>query len=134
MTDLTARRLVLPLPPSKNASHRQTNEGGVLRRRKTEQSSLFITDAGWLCKAWMRQNAWSTPPAGEKVILRYWCYWPDRIKRDPGNLVDMLLDGLKGVAYVDDQFVLPQAMDYDYDRIRPRVEVELEVVGDSGKE
>ena len=121
-------RLILPLPPSKNRSHRQTNEHGVLRRRRTKETLRFAHDAGWLCKAWMRESGWKQAAKGDKVILRYWCYWGDRRIRDPGNVVDALLDSLKGIAYEDDNSVLPRAMDYAVDRERPRVEIELEEV------
>lgn len=120
-------RLILPLPPSKNASHCQTNEDGVLRRRKTADTKQFMHDAGWLCKAWMRESGWQQPPPGEKVVLRYWCYWGDSRPRDTGNLVDALLDALNGIAYVDDRYVLPQAINYEVDRKNPRVEIEFEV-------
>ena len=123
-------RLILPLPPSKNRSHRQTNENGILRRRRTKETLRFARDAGWMCKAWMRESGWRQAERGRKVILRYWCYWGDGRVHDPGNMVDTLLDSLKGVAYEDDNSVLPRAMDYAIDRKRPRVEIELEEVSE----
>ena len=123
-------RLVLPIPPSKNRSHRQTDEDGVLRRRKTAETKRFVHDAGWLCLKWMRESGWRKPAPGNKVILRYWCYWPDERVRDAGNVVDALLDALNGIAYEDDRYALPQAMDYAIDRRSPRIEIEFERVAE----
>jgi len=67
------------------------------------------------------------PKPGRKVDLRYWVFWPDRRRRDAGNLLKVLLDSLEGILYVDDSAVLPRAMDYSVDREHPRVEVEVSV-------
>lgn len=116
-------RLTLPIPPSVNASHRNVR---INLRIKTDAAKLFLTEAGWLAKQWARQTEWHPPDAGVKVILRYWVYWPDRRKRDADNLCKMLMDSLSGILYLDDRYVLPQAMDYAVDKNCPRVEVELE--------
>ena len=121
-------RLVLPLPPSKNASHKQFVRGKRIQRILTDKSRDFLDVARWECRKWMQESGWEMPDEETKVILRYWCYWPDRRKRDPANMVDMMADALKGIAFVDDNILLPQAMDFSIDRANPRLEVELEVI------
>lgn len=69
------------------------------------------------------------PDHDDKVVLRYWVYWPDRRRRDPANLLKVLLDALEGVLYADDRTVLPRAMDYQVDRLDPRVEVDVSLFG-----
>lgn len=86
----------------------------------------FYTEAGWLARKWMADTGWK-PTERTKLYLRYWIYWPDRRRRDAGNVEKVLTDSLKGILFDDDQYVLPQAMDYQVDRDKPRVEIELHV-------
>lgn len=94
-------------------------------RIRSDATNQFYTDAGWLAKQWMQQTGWTTPEEGRKVILRYWVFWPDGRRRDVDNTVKLLQDSLTGILYVDDRYVLPQAMDYSIDKEEPRLEVEL---------
>ena len=118
-------RLVLPIPPNKNHSHRQVDVSSRLRRIRSADTRQFVRDAQWLAIQWMRETGWRMPETGEKVILRYWVWWPDARRRDAGNLIDVLADALEGILYPDDRWLLPRAMDYAVDRDRPRVEVEV---------
>ncbi|MCL6445785.1 MAG: RusA family crossover junction endodeoxyribonuclease [Alicyclobacillus sp.] len=123
-----AGRLVLPLPPSKNASHKQFVRGKRIQRVLSDQARDFIEQARWTSIEWMNKTGWTMPEPGTKVIMRYWTFWPDRRKRDPANMIDMLADSLKGVLFPDDDILLPRAMDYAIDRENPRLEVELEIM------
>lgn len=118
-------RLILPLPPSKNKSHKNLS---VRRRVRTFETLDYFNEAGWTAKAWMMANHVSMIPKGQKIFMRYWVFWPDARIRDPGNVIEALSDSLKGIVFYDDQFVLPQAMDYAIDRDKPRVEVEFEMM------
>ena len=120
-------RLILPLPPSKNAAYNQANIGGRLRRLPSAATQRFNRDARVLAQNWAQNVSWTQPDAGEKVVMRFWIWWPDRRKRDPANMIDGLADALKGVLFPDDDILLPQAMDFAIDRENPRLEVELEV-------
>ena len=122
MTD----RLILPLPPSVNHSHHQVRKGNRLMKIPSRQTKDFTHEAGWLAKEWAQKTGW-TKTVKTKLYLRYYIYWPDRRKRDAGNVEKVLSDSLKGILFDDDQYVLPQAMDFSVDRGNPRVEVELEV-------
>ena len=121
------KRLVLPIPPSVNHSHRNIKQGKRLMRVKTEEAKQFLHDAHWLAFEWMQTTGWEVPEAGEKIILRYWVYWKNNQRRDTDNIAKLLQDSLTDVLYVDDRYVLPQAMDYSVDKQNPRLEIELEV-------
>jgi crossover junction endodeoxyribonuclease RusA len=77
---------------------------------------------------WRNKAKWDVPEKGRKIVLRYWVWWKDNRRHDVDNLTKVLQDSLTDVLYVDDRYVLPQAIDYSVDRANPRIEVELEVV------
>lgn len=120
-----ARRLVLPLPPSDNHAHVLVARGTRLLRAPSHATATYRDTVGWLARAWMAETGWTPPPQGVKVVLAYWVFWPDRRRRDAGNLVKVLADSLKGVVVADDQYLLPRAMDYAVDRAQPRLEARL---------
>lgn len=120
MTDL---RLTLPLPPSVNHSHRNfTNKAGRRLRVPTKRATDWTATARSIAFTEMQRTGW-TCPQGEKVIVEYTIWWPDRRRRDPSNLEKLLLDSLEGIAVDDDKWCLPRCMDFDYDKGDPRVEV-----------
>jgi len=124
-------RLILPLPPPDNhayvASVRYRGPRPIVRRVRTQRNRDFQAEAGWLAAAWRLRVGWRVPEPGVAVRLRYWTFWPDRRRRDGSNLLKPLLDALEGVLYLDDAFVLPQAVAYAVDRQNPRLELELEI-------
>ncbi|MDA8263290.1 MAG: RusA family crossover junction endodeoxyribonuclease [Actinomycetota bacterium] len=131
---MTQDRLVLPIPPPDNhayVSGVSIGPGGrpVVRRVRTRRNLDFQEEASWLAYGWCGRSGWSMPDHDDKVVLRYWVYWPDRRRRDPANLLKVLLDALEGVLYADDRTVLPRAMDYQVDRLDPRVEVDVSLFG-----
>lgn len=128
-------RLVLPLPPTQNHSHRNfvmppTAPGRPARlmTAPSRETKTYKRDVGWAATAWRSRVGWKTPPKAAKIVLRYWVFWPDRRQRDPSNLPKVLLDALTGVLWHDDHTVLPRAMDYAVDRKSPRIEVTLEEI------
>jgi crossover junction endodeoxyribonuclease RusA len=77
---------------------------------------------------WRNKNKWST--ATGKVIVRRWFYFPDKRKRDTHNGLKALLDALEDAQiYENDQYALPWIMDFEVDRVNPRIEIEFEKVG-----
>lgn len=137
---MDADRLVVPIPPSDNHAYVSSVATGyrevaahavavpIVRRIRTRANREYQEQAGWLAVDWKKRTRWSTPPAGRKVVMRYWVWWPDARRRDPSNLLKVLDDTFQGVLYEDDRTLLPQAMDYHIDRKNPRVEIELEVL------
>lgn len=60
-----------------------------------------------------------------KIVLDAWFYFPDNRRRDTHNSLKILLDGLEGVIYADDRYVLPRIQDWTIDRQNPRVELKI---------
>lgn len=126
MDDRTAERLVLPIPPSDNHAHRVIVDGrGRPRRVRSDATVDYETLAGFLALQWARATGWTLPPGGTKVVVDVWIWWPDGRRRDPANLSKILLDGLKGILFPDDDTVLIRYQDYAVDRSRPRLEVAI---------
>lgn len=124
-------RLVLPLPPSDNASHvivrpRPKTHPDRVKRVPSTDTADFKRTTGYLAKAWMRQAAWQMPPAKAPVIERVWIWWPDGRKHDPANIFKVLHDSLKGIVVPDDDQLWPQVWGVAIDRRDPRVEVAFE--------
>ncbi len=120
-------RLILPLPPSVNASHRNVR---VDLRIKTRAAQDYMVEAAWLAKVWTQKTGWTIPAKGQKVLMRTWTFWPDKRRRDTHNRIKILADALEGVLYEDDRYVLVREQDYTVDRERPRIEIEMEVMAD----
>ncbi|SFU81793.1 RusA family crossover junction endodeoxyribonuclease [Alicyclobacillus macrosporangiidus] len=119
-------RLILPLPPTLNHAYRNfVHPSGRRMRVLTREAERFREEAAWLAKAWAMQTGWSMPPPRTKVYLRLWYFWPDWRRADANNREKVLLDALEGVLYPDDRWVLVWEMDFDVDRERPRVEIEI---------
>lgn len=120
------RRLRLPLPPSDNRAHRiVVDRTGRPRRVRADATVEYEALAGFLALQWARATGWDPPTAGVKVVVDVWVWWPDNRRRDPANLSKVLLDGLKGVLFPDDDTVLIRYQDYDIHRSDPRVEVAI---------
>lgn len=119
----TTQRLILPIPPSVNASHRNVT---VNKRVKTLKAKQYIEQAGWTAMAWRNQSGWQVPHPDTKVVMRVWIYWQNNRRRDADNIFKILQDSLTGILYWDDRTVLPRVMDYQIDKDNPRLEIELE--------
>lgn len=121
-------RLILPgTAPSVN--HMYNNAYIKGRRMKVLKASAkeWFDDATYRAIQWRLSNEW--PTASGKVVARIWFYFPDKRRRDTHNALKALLDALEdGGIYEDDKLALPQIMDYEVDRINPRIEIELELV------
>lgn len=121
-------RLILPLPPTNNHSHINIRRGNRLMRVRSQATKQYMHDAYWLAVEWRQKNGWTIATKDTRVTVRYWTWMPDRRRRDPSNLVKIMLDSLTGALWEDDQFVLPHAMGVEVDKQNPRVELEFEVM------
>jgi len=118
-------RLTLPLPPSKNRSHHWVKIGKGWRRVPTKDMEKWWHHARVAGFTAMWDQQFECAVDG-KVVVRFWCYWPDKRTHDAGNMIDPLLDGLNGVCYADDCQALPRAIDFELCRADPRLEVEVD--------
>lgn len=128
---MTRPRLVLPLPPSDNQSHRLVMRGPYPARIRTAETRRYERDIGWLATQWMQRTGWRVPPADVPVMERVWIWWPNHRKHDPANVFKVLHDALKGVVVVDDDQIWPQVWGIAWDPRFPRIEVELAQKGEA---
>ncbi|MFD2334646.1 RusA family crossover junction endodeoxyribonuclease [Cohnella sp. GCM10020058] len=99
---------------------------GRVMRVLSDEAKAWEKDIIYHARAWKGRTGWSEQE--KKTIVRLWFFWPDQRRRDTHNTLKLLLDGLvKAGIYTDDKLALPQVMDYEIDRHRPRVEIEFEV-------
>jgi crossover junction endodeoxyribonuclease RusA len=127
-------RLVLPLPPSQNQIYqvvRRGRRGGRALIALTPQAVAWRAAARTHAQAWAAQVGWR-PTTHTKVKVAIWVWWPNPRRRDPANLLKLLLDALEGVVYDDDRWALPQIVDFAVDPQAPRVELAVTVAAPEG--
>lgn len=125
--------LVLPIPPSVNACYVNCRTFGRRGRMLTEVAKNWKLQAGYTAKAVAMTSGWKFTPAGEKIVLEIYAYWPDRRKHDMNNLHKLLCDALEGVLYENDSAVLCRDMDYGVDTKYPRIQVTVLLKTDADK-
>lgn len=70
---------------------------------------------------------WRWPLLTGELVLVADCWFPDKRRRDAGNLRKALTDSLSGIVYADDaQLVSETWRRAGYDKANPRIEVRLE--------
>lgn len=121
------RRLIIDgLPPSVNHLYHNALINGRRMRVLNKKGKLWREDARLMAMIWAKRNRWTKSDG--KVVMRLWFYYPDKRRRDSHNFLKLLADSLEGILYEDDKMLLPQIIDFEVDRERPRVEIELEEV------
>ena len=112
--------LTIPIAPSSNKMWRY-GKNGVFKTRECKDYQKHI---GLLAKVEARKQGW-TMTEGEKIVIYYTYYWPDNRNRDTGNQKKVINDGLEGVLYDNDRWVLERDMDFKIDRGNPRIELKI---------
>lgn len=121
--------IVLPWKYCAQANHRLMP---VARRTKTGKISIrLITAAGYReAKAgaeWHIKAQWKERPLSVPVELVARCYFPDKRKRDAGNLSKMIGDALTGIVLEDDSLIHRETWERSgIDKDNPRVEISIE--------
>lgn len=98
-------RLILPLPPSINRSHRNVT---VQKRIRTPETVTYMREAGWLAKSWAQQSHWCIPPPQQKVVMRVWYWWPNARRQDTHRSIWMGFQGrrcgvMKYIAWSEEE-------------------------------
>ncbi|MEX2462056.1 MAG: RusA family crossover junction endodeoxyribonuclease [Paenibacillaceae bacterium] len=130
-------KLILPeLPPSVNHyyENRVSNyidKSGQPRQKRmrilTPDSQRWFDNAVVITNLWRNKNKWIT--AKGKVIVRLWFYFPNARHIDTHNGLKALLDAFEdALIYGNDKNALPWIMDFEVDKINPRLVVEFERV------
>jgi crossover junction endodeoxyribonuclease RusA len=115
-------KLTLPYPPSANAYWRAVN-GRVL---KSEEARRYQNGVRM---RWLTTKPPEAPlkPPGGPVVVSVVVFRPQR-RGDLDNVLKVLLDSLKGIAFEDDsQVVELHALRFD-DKANPRAEVTIEAL------
>jgi crossover junction endodeoxyribonuclease RusA len=136
-------RITTSLPPSVNHMYRRhtltgnrKSDGKAFSRVAevyTREAEAWIGEAQLIAKTIGRRAGWGEPRPNDdyhKVIVALWAYWPDAIKRDMSNLHKIVADALEGIVYVNDRTSLLRDMDYEIDRQRPRLVIEVSDFGE----
>ena len=112
-------KMSLPLPPSINSSHINTNRGG---RKLTYKAKNYIRDARAKAHLEVEEQGWEIAKDSTWYYIDLVFFMPDRRIRDSHNMLKLLLDVLQGILYENDYYVLPRIQSVELDKIRPRVE------------
>lgn len=120
-------RLVLTLPPSVNHMYRNARIGNRTIRILSPAAKAWYEESILVASIWRKKQKWTT--AQNKTIVYLWYYFPDKRKRDTHNTIKLLLDCLQdALIFTDDRYAIPRIMDYEIDKLSPRVEIEFEIV------
>lgn len=106
--------LMLPLPPSDNRRLQPMRGRLILTTEATEYQAEIKRILGG-----MRVR---TITVNRPLYLLYKVYLPSK-RQDPSNFTKVLKDALEGCIYDNDQFVMPWAVDVEFDRKEPRIEI-----------
>jgi crossover junction endodeoxyribonuclease RusA len=119
-------KVVFPLPPSVNHSHREWIQKGRMMRVPTKRLLEWRLEAELALKTALkeRERKWVIL-CEQKVRCNLTIYWPDKRKRDAHNIGKEIYDIMEGPIYDNDKWVLPNYLDFFYDKQNPRVEVEV---------
>jgi Holliday junction resolvase RusA-like endonuclease len=78
-------------------------------------------DYGWGAKA-----QWRGKPLQGEIVLSVTFYFKTKRRRDLDNQNKILFDALSGIVYVDDSQISELRLRREYDRARPRIEIQVQ--------
>lgn len=107
--------------PSVNHIYINTKHG----RKLSSIAEQKLEEWKWIAQQWTIHNHWEMTQH-QKIILRLWWYLNDNRIKDTHNAKKLLLDALENVIYDNDYYVLDQTIDFEIDKINPRIEIEIE--------
>lgn len=114
---MTVYRFEVPGKPVPWQRVRRGRNGATYVPKETQEYEARV---GWCAKA-----AGVRPIVGP-VRLTMSFYVPDNRARDGDNLQKSVMDGLKGIGYLDDKQVKSWSGEIDVDREKPRAFISLE--------
>ena len=131
------RTLTLNMSAVPKARHRTAiTRAGTMRTYPDPKTATFEETVGWTWREKygpLRADTWPEH-AGLYLALCFWIFRPwgtpkarllPSVKPDLDNLVKSILDGLQGVAYVDDSRITRLAVVKRYTRATPAIEITL---------
>lgn len=118
-------KLILSLPPSKNALHVRTRFGIALSHKAREWKRLATTELLLQIEAKELDALRSWTSLGNLCVVEVHTWFPDNRKRDAHNSFEILADVLQDVLDIDDSFFLMRAMSKEISKDDSRVEVSI---------
>lgn len=112
----------LTIPPVPSVNHLYFNCHG--RRAMTSQGKAYKAGLGTLAAFEKDRQNW-VYQIGKKIVMELRFFWPDRRRRDCDNLLKIIQDSFSGILYDDDRWVLPRVMNWQLDKLNPRVELKI---------
>lgn len=99
----------------------------------TPKARQWIVDNSPKIRKWIEENEWSI--VNEKLIVYLWFYYKDKRTRDCHNYFKMLFDQLEedGIV-INDKFIIPRVVDYNVDKLNPRIEMVFKLKGDDNEQ
>jgi crossover junction endodeoxyribonuclease RusA len=99
-------------------SHGFGSRAGIIM---TEEGKGLKEDYGWGAKA-----QWRGKPLQGEIVLSVTFYFKTKRRRDLDNQNKILFDALSGIVYVDDSQISELRLRREYDRARPRIEIQVQ--------
>lgn len=90
-----------------------------------------MTDQGKAIKEayqWEAKTQWKRKPITGDVALHITFYFKDKRRRDLDNQHKLIWDALSGIVYEDDSQVIEYHVYREFDKARPRTEIEVREV------
>lgn len=126
-------RITVPgIPPSVNHMYAIVRmKTGRTINVPTAETKAWMEAASLTARVAANCVGWLCQPKGVKVVVNLRFFWPDLRRRDTHNALKAMLDAWEGVLYEDDSYALPRIMDWSVDKANPRIEAEIEVLGEA---
>jgi Holliday junction resolvase RusA-like endonuclease len=80
---------------------------------------------------WESKSQWKGKPLEGDIEVSITLYFGTKRRADLDNFNKLSLDALTGIAYLDDSQIENLAIARAYDKMRPRIEIDIRAKGDS---
>jgi crossover junction endodeoxyribonuclease RusA len=93
------------------------------------RAGIMMTAEGKAAKeeyGWEAKRQWQAKPLAGEIVLSVTFYFKTKRRRDLDNQNKILFDALSGIVYDDDSQIAELRLRREYDRARPRIEVQVQ--------
>ena len=115
-------KLTLDIPPSQNHMYFTAKNGMRILKKDAQE---YFRKIEHKAKKEVEKQKWKKDKGSVWYYADLYYYFPDKRKRDTHNTLKILLDGLEGIIYPNDYYVLPRIQNAQLDRKNPRVYIEI---------
>lgn len=95
-------------------------------RAFSPRAKQWISEARDIAVKEIKEQRWTIPDK-QQIVAEIYTYFPDKRRRDCHNGAKIMFDGLEGIVYSDDKWILPRYMEVSVDKENPRAEVKFYV-------